>query len=253
MNSLITDASNPDLELDDNKNYYDELVGDGKKFKTKEDLAKGDYHASMTVEVLKRKLDQLRNDYDETRKENMSRAKLEELIDKLGNNKLASNEDTLVNEVKNKPEFDLTQIKSLVSEEIKQNERSRREQANFNLVESKIKERFGNGSNEFLKQQMDILKLDVDGLNSLAKSNPELLIRSLGLDVPVKQEGFQAPPRTNNAFSPKGPQKRTWSYYQELKKSNPQLYYDPKNNRQMIADHLAQGEAFEDGDFHRFG
>lgn len=41
-------------------------------------------------------------------------------------------------------------------------------------------------------------------------------------------------------------QKRTMSYYQNLKKENPTLYLDPVMNTQMHKDALVLGEAFFD-------
>jgi hypothetical protein len=38
--------------------------------------------------------------------------------------------------------------------------------------------------------------------------------------------------------------KRTWAYYQELKKTNPKLYLDPKISVQMDKDAIALGDAF---------
>jgi hypothetical protein len=37
---------------------------------------------------------------------------------------------------------------------------------------------------------------------------------------------------------------RTWAYYQELKKTNPKLYLDPKIAAQMDKDAIALGDAF---------
>lgn len=42
---------------------------------------------------------------------------------------------------------------------------------------------------------------------------------------------------------------RTWSYYENLRKTNRHLYYDQKTNKQMIQDRMELGEAFMDGNF----
>jgi len=72
------------------------------------------------------------------------------------------------------------------------------------------------------------------------------------LDTPVQRENFQSPPRSDNrtgSFTPQGPKERTWAYYQELKKTNPKVYYDPKTQVQMHHDAVALEEKFKDGDF----
>jgi hypothetical protein len=62
MNNLL-DQSNSQPTLDENKNYYEELVGEGKKFKDEKELAKGKWIADEYVKTLERSLDEMRNDY----------------------------------------------------------------------------------------------------------------------------------------------------------------------------------------------
>jgi hypothetical protein len=76
--------------VDENKNYLSELVGEGKKFKTVEDLAKSKIHADATIDVMTRRLDELTEDYKKTRQENVTKAKLEEMLDQIANQKLGS-------------------------------------------------------------------------------------------------------------------------------------------------------------------
>jgi hypothetical protein len=44
-------------------------------------------------------------------------------------------------------------------------------------------------------------------------------------------------------------QKRTWSYYQEIKKADLNKYLSPKVQQQMHRDASDLGSAFQDGDF----
>jgi hypothetical protein len=72
----------------------------------------------------------------------------------------------------------------------------------------------------------------------------------LGLNQPAPQ-GFQSPMRSsqrNDNFSSQ-PQKRTWAYYQEMKKADPKMYYNTKIANQMLDDMVELGDAFKDGDF----
>lgn len=258
--NLMTPNNDPvhsqhSLAPDPNVNYLNELVGEGKKFKSSEDLAKGKYEADQYVKTLERQLDEMRVDYSKLRDDYNSRAKLEELIDQIESRQqqqqLPSNPPPAV--VPQQPSIDPKQIESLVSSKIMEHESSKAQQQNFNFVRSKLEERFGRNYQETLKQQVNELGLTEDFVNDLAKKHPQVLLKTLGLDQPAKQQNFQAPPRNERSdhFQPTT-QKRTWSYYQQLKKADPKIYYDPKTQVQMHKDAIALGDAFKDGDFNAF-
>ncbi len=241
--------------LDQNKNYLEELVGDGKKFKSPEELAKGKATADHYIKTLETKLDELRNDYLAEKANSTATAKLQELIDQYEKKQLASNDTPLVNEVKNQPQFDPSMLDELVTKKIQETDRFKTEQSNYNTVQNKLKEQFGSNYGTVVKEQADTLGLTGDEVEAWARKSPEAFFRIMGLNQP-KQETFQAPPRSaqrNDNFAPQGAQKRTWSYYQNMKKTNPALYHDPKINVQMEKDALELGSAFEDGDFHKYG
>ncbi len=243
-------------QIDPTKDYLQELVGEGKKFKTPQDLARGKYEADNYVKTLTIKLDEMRADYQKLDADYKARAKLEELIDQLDKSKqpITSNNEP-VKDVQ-KPEIDPKQIETLVDTQIKRNKLLEKEAENFKQVKDKLRERFGSNYQSSLSEQIDSLGLTVDDMNALAKKSPTAFFKTLGLDQPQQTDQFQTPPRTsqrNDSFAPKGGPERTWSYYQDLKKKDRNLYYDPKTNIQMVKDHERLGERFEDGDFHRFG
>jgi hypothetical protein len=48
-------------------------------------------------------------------------------------------------------------------------------------------------------------------------------------------------------------EKRTWHWYQQLKKDNPRLYHEPKTQVQMHKDASDLGASFKDGNWGKFG
>jgi hypothetical protein len=249
MNETLLDQPSDQTQLDPDKKYLEELVGEGKKFKTVEDLARGKYEADNFVETLKARSDQLREDYLKLREESSAKANLQELLDQLKAQQLASSAHTTANEVTEKPGFDPKQIESLVASKVQEFDTTRREQDNFNLVKSKIKEKYGDNPPASLRQQIE--KLGPLG-SDLAKKYPDEFLKVLGLTEQAPKETYQSPPRgtvRTDTFKPTGTEKRTWSYYQKLKKENPNLYYDRKIAVQMHNDALSLGEEFQDGDF----
>ncbi len=258
MTNLLNDdnaTDSPSEEVDPNKNYLAELVGDDKKFKTPEELAKGKYIADQYIEVLKKRQDEMRADYLKLREDNTAKASLEDLLKQM-EQRLASNEQPNVKE-EDKPTFDPKQIESLVSTKIQEHEVNRRQVDNFNMVRSKLQERYGKNYKNVVEQQIEDLGITEAELNDMAHRQPKVLIRTLGLDKqPEPQQQFQTPPtgsQRRDTFTPKGAEKRTWSYYQNLKKTNPELWFDRKTAVQMQEDAIALGDAFKDGDYHRFG
>jgi hypothetical protein len=253
-NLLDQTNDNQPEQIDPNKDYLTELVGEGKKFKSPQELARGKYEADLYVRTLERQKDELRSDFLKLKDEQAARAKLEDLIDQWSNKQQSSSDNTQANEQQTtKPVIDSKEIESLVSSKIQEHELTKKQQENFAQVRTKLKERFGNNYQEVLKQQIDNLGLNEDFINDLARRYPTVLYKTLGLDQ-EQRESFQSPPRSNQRSDNFAPSttKRTWSYYQKIKKENPKLYYDPKTTVQMHNDAIALGKEFEDGDFNAY-
>lgn len=220
------------------------------KDKPAEELLKAKVESDLYIKTLEKQKDELRNDYLKQREELLAKAKFEELIDRFEKapKELASS-DTLAKEVES-PKYDPKEIESLVLNKIQENKVLEKQTANFNEVQNRLKERYGNSYLSILREQQNSLGLSDTDVNDLAKKSPEAFFRIMGLNQ--EREQFQAPPRSgqrNDNFAPTGQKKRTWSYYQELKKSNYKLYSDPKTQVQMHKDAAELGSAFEDGDF----
>lgn len=243
--SLLDDQT--DLtQADPDKDYLSDLVGDGKKFSDTKALARGKYEADMYVETLKRQLDNMREDYLKVREENMTRAKLEELLDRAAAPKQNQNDSTPV--VKDEPKpFDPKMIEDLVSSKLSERETQKLQEQNFNTSMAKIKERYGENYRGILTKQIEELGLDINFVNDLARKHPTVLLKTLGLDANRQSDDFGAPRSNtrNDNFSP-SVKKRNWAFYEKMRIENPKLYTDPKTNVQIHNDAIAQGEAFYD-------
>lgn len=242
--SLLTGTDNN--QLDPEKSYLEQLVGDGRKFKDQEALARGKYEADVYVKTLERKLDQVTTDYLEAKENAISKVEFDKLLEKLS---VVERPSLATDLNQRKPEIDLTQLDSLVDNRLRAFENTKKQEENYRMVKNKLSETFGSN----LENHLSELGISGEEAAQLAKTNPNLLLKALGVDQQLKQPGFQAPPRNTSGFTPKPAQKRSWSYYQDLKSKNPNLWLDPKINVQMQKDHIELGAAFEDGDFNRFG
>lgn len=243
MNSLLDPQESKEI-----KEYLPELVGEGKKFRTPEDLAKGKHQADQHISTLERENNELREWAAKLADENKAKASWEELIDRMNKQPSESNPTHHADDVR-KPEFDESKIKSLVSSTVSEMERARREQDNLMLVRNKLQEYYGDSYQNVLQTKMK--EFGLNDVDTMAKTSPQALLQ---LMKPVQSnEQYQAPPRsTMTSSSMKPPQKRTWTYYQELKKANPKLYFDKDTALQMVRDANELGKDFNDGDFYRF-
>jgi len=245
------------------KNYLETLTGPGGKFdKTKyksdgemlEALARGKWEADNFIVTKNKAFDDLSADYIRLKEEVEKGPKIQELFDQM-TQKLASTNQNPGNDVTNPPPaFDPKQVETMISNTLQAHELAKLQRANQDSVRAKLTERYGANYPNIVKQQIEDLGVTEDLFNSLAKNNPKLLIKTLGLDQQPQQDVFQAPPQSSvrtDSFAPRGGSKRTWNYYQELKKTNPRLYADPKTQTQMAMDYANLGRDFEDGDFHK--
>jgi hypothetical protein len=119
-------------------------------------------------------------------------------------------------------------------------------------VQDKLKERYGNNYQNSLKEQLVDLGITETELNEMARKQPKVLIKTLGLDVQPQTENFQSPPQSRqrtNQFGQTAPE-RTWSWYQNLKKSDPKAYFSKEITLQMHNDAQRLGEKFRDGDYY---
>lgn len=237
------------------ENFLSELVGEEKKFKSPEDLARGKWESDKYIKVLETRLDEMRNDFLAVKKDSETKANLEALIDRLESNKTNTTQQTQAN-VEQRPVIDPSELRSLVSAEMQLQTVAQQQQKNFDLVRSKLQERYGENFNSSVKQQIDTLGITQARLDEMARTEPMVLIKALGLDGPAQSRGYEPPVRSSQRsdnFAPTANAKRTWSYYQKLKQTDPKSYYDPKTNVAMHNDMMTLGKEFEDGNWDALG
>lgn len=253
MNLLDDTNQNDQIQIDQNKNYLEELVGEGKKFKTVEDLARGKAEADMYIEHFKKTQDELRQDYSRLREEYNAGPTLKELIDQLKNTKQSDIDGTHIENEDKSAALDLSKIEELVQSKLQAAKQQEKEEANYSSVQNKLLEVYGPNYVQTLKQKVSELGLTTDFVNDLARKHPKVLFRTLGIEGARPNETFQAPPQSTNRSDPFAPNvnKRTFAYYEKMRKTEPAKYFDPKIQDQMFKDALELGDAFNDGGFEK--
>lgn len=268
--NLFSPDSNDLEQLNDDPNissYLEELTKPGGKFdKTKykdekemyEAIAKGKYVGDNYIEHFKNRHDELKDDYKKLSDAYNAGPQLQELIDQIRSKQtnqpdsdptLNANDDNKVPST-----LDPKELESLINSKISEHEITKKQLENANLVKNKLQEKFGKNYQTALKQQIESMGLTEDFANQIARTHPQVFFKTFGLDQVPDNTNFQSPPtssRRNDNFSPEG-NKRTFSYYQKMRKEQPELYRSARIQDQMFKDAAMLGEAFQDGDWAKF-
>lgn len=216
------------------------------KDKPQEELLAAKAESDLYIKTLTARLDDLKKDYLDVREQHQAGTQLKELIDRLEKAPKPGQEvtpDTQREEVP--PALKPEDIETLVNQKLSEHQRSLKQQENFMSVQAKLREQLGENYQDVYKQRLDSLGLTKEFADDLAKNYPTAFMNTFGLNQ-TKQNDNVNLPRSSvrpSSFAPHV-QKRDWNYYQELKKTNPRLYLDPKIGVQMHDDAIALGDDF---------
>lgn len=255
MNILEDTNQNNQPQIDPNKDYLEELVGEGRKFKSNSELARGKAESDLYIEHMKARMDELRQDYTKLHEEYNAGPKLKETLDQYMQELKQSQGANTPPGQEDKPSvLDETKLADMIKQHIAANKQLDSEDSNARTVESKLQATYGPNYKQLVSQQIASIGMTSDFFNDMARKYPDALMRTLGIEGQRQQENFQAPPTSTRGSDPfAGPTKRTNAYYQKMRQTDPVRYRDPKTQDQMFKDYATLGDEFEDGDFHKFG
>lgn len=221
----------------------EDLVGEGKKFKSVEDLAKGKLMSDKFIE-------QLKTENEDLRKEVKTRITLEEFMTKVNPTATTQNTDPVTNQnpVSEKQTSAMTpeQLKKIISDELAERESANTARQNLNAVKQRLQDAFGPNYVTTLDEKAQSLGLTRDFFNQLAATQPNALFAMLGVDNKRPEPGLFTPPPSAMQTSARSntPVDRTESFYKNLKKSNPSEYWSASTQTQMHRDAIRLGEKF---------
>lgn len=233
-NASVPVTPNPETPTEINS-YQDHLVGDGKKFQTTEDLAKGKFESDQYIERLLREQEELRTDLN-------TRLTLEELLAKREAEQ-ASNppgtppegERTPIDDVNHgASNLDPNEIANLVKQSLTQEQQQNARASNMAQAAEALKERWGPNYVETLRQRGRELGMTEDALDNLASESPRAFT-SLVLGERKKVQDGSAPVSsvsvtTTNASTVPG---RDMKYFKELRKTDPRTYWSSRVQNEM--------------------
>ena len=234
----------------DVENYLSELVGEDKKFKSPEDLAKGKWEADNYIGTLESKLDELRKELEK-------RETADEIADRLQqqfSNREASSREThqtpsenaRTDDQKNFEGLSREELVKLLDQRLEEREVVSKAQRNRAEVSKTLNEKIGATANKWLADRANDLGVTVQYLQQQAEVSPKAFYNLVGLNQQQGNVGFNPPSSSLNSGArlDSGTQVRNNAFYEKLFKENPKLRFDAKTTVQMHKDATRMGEAF---------
>lgn len=220
-------------QLDPSKDYLAELVGDGKKFKDASDLAKGKAYSDAHIATLEQTLTGLRQELQQ-------RKTTEDLINHI--NTLANKSQMPAPEARDnpapggeiKPGLSLEDVQRLLADRDEQSKRS----FNLNSATRELREKFGDNASTVIDAKAKELGVSKDYLRGIAEQVPSMFMALMAnTTVPVAPATFHPPSPSSYRTPPqdKQPLGETWSKMNEVKKTNPDMYWSAGYQRKLMA------------------
>jgi hypothetical protein len=234
--NLISDTNTASTALD-------QLVGPGKKFATVEDLAKGKLESDRFVDQLKTEQAGLREDLNQ-------RVRMEELLERLeetrggGNSSMVTT--TTTSETPNSPN-----IEQLIEQTLTKREKQKTASENVKEATQSLQKHFGEDWETKLKAKAAEHKLSLDDVNDIARRSPSALLEMLGVRE-SRGTTYTAPTSSTTFSSDKMGGNttvggtRNWTFYENLRKTNPSEYWSPSTQLRMHNDAIAAANKGED-------
>lgn len=224
-------------------NALEQLVGEGKKFKTVDDLAKAYTNANSHI-------DELRTDLQSTREF------ISEELKKLAEQRNQEPPKTPVIETGSIPNpapvapasDPVEDLDTRIAKALESRDTLTRLQNNANLVQEVLVEQLGSieKAAEAVISKASELGLNPQDMKELAAKSPKAFLATMGINAEAKPKSNTTPaPRSDvnpNAFNT-GPKPNTYAYYESIRKSDPKLYWNAKTQSAM---HKAAQEMGED-------
>lgn len=244
----LNDENYDDVTVEQDKDYFNELVGEGKKFKDPQSLAKGKMQSDMFIQKLQGELRELR----ERQKETTSVQELVEQVRKLTsrtNDSEPGNTNPDDERDQNNNELSEDKLRELISQHLEADKSASKRKQNLESVKKTLESTWGSGYAKILKDRADELGVTPDYLNSMAAEQPKVFLRTIGLDSEQKASGdLFNPPRssvnTASLGSANNGSKKNFAFYEKMRKENPKEYSSARVQNEMFAQAKTLGDDF---------
>lgn len=239
MTDLFDSKESPKEQNTDPAISIDTLVGEGKKFKTVEDLARGKIEADKFIEQLKTEQEGLRSQLSELEKKATQGATLKEIMDAI---KESSGRDpNSEGKDGNHPGLNQEELQKIVEKMLNERETTKTRGTNRDQANRMLLDKF-DGSEDLARAHVASkakeLGLSVKELGALSETSPTAFATLVGIaqSKPTNpQESIKKGERGNTeAFIPNGTEEKNVEFYKKLKTSNSKLFWSPKTQQELF-------------------
>jgi hypothetical protein len=217
-------------------------VGDGKKYKSPEELAKGYQNADQYINQMQTENEQLRGELDK-------RLNAEDMVDRIKREheelqaSMKAQENTT-------PQLDEKALSDLISQTLDQKNTQKVAQDNIQAVDSKMKELFGTDkASEIVQTKSKELNLSMEDLANVAAKSPDAFYSVLGIgrdktitpSITASTTNTEAVAKVNSIGAVEAD---TWNSFESLRRSDPKKYYTPTVQNKLFKARQDKGQAF---------
>ncbi len=220
-------ASDEIVTIDDSKDYLSELVGEGKKFKDPQSLAKGKAESDAYIALLLKQKDELV-------KELNTRTSLDGFLDKMKSQREApAVVDTPVTEV---AQLDDATLEQKLADLLSKREAQKTSETNAERVKRVLLDQFGDKAQVLINNKARELGMSTQDLKSLATRSPSAFFTLVGVQENQERQAAGSPvarPSVNSFATPVS-QVKNRAFYEKMKRDDPKKYFAPATTSEMM-------------------
>lgn len=236
------------MTIEDKTSVRDQLVGEGKKFKTDEDLAKGKLEADAFVASLTQETAELKRQLSEALKHADTTSALEKIMTEItkptvtDDKTIAGSPTDKVNQTQTLSQDDIVKI-------IEAREVEKQAVRNHADALAKVQKVYGDKTAEVLAAKAANLGLSVDELTALARRSPSAFVTLVGANPSNPGTRSMASAGTVNSQAQDGPNPgvRNKAFYDAKMKEMgaTKFVFDSKLQIQLHKDRMELGDEWE--------
>lgn len=242
-NNLFVETDDISRAVEQIANPLEHLVGEGKKFKTPEELAKGKLYSDLYVPKLENDIKLLKEAHAQLEAElvaSQSRAKETlTMVNEATTN--SSNENTNVTQAI-KPE----DIQALVAQEMAKAKDAEKRQANVEYVRRELEKTLGDKYADHMKQLAD--EHGMEYLANLAQENPGVFLKLAQVTPSTSSKPsnnlFTPPTNSINVSAKTNEVKHGQKHWNKIRKENPKFFNSPEGYRERLNDLTQLGDEY---------
>lgn len=241
---LFTENTDDQTTIDPNKDYFAELVGDDKKFKTPQDLAKAKAQSDAFIQ-------QLINEKRELEAQVQTRSNEQAFLDQLKSVVQPPSTPVVPTPA---PQGDLQRqtvdqnsLEELVQKAIETRTAQAERERNLQTVSKTLQDQFGPAYAQHINSLAQEIGVPKDWLNDLAARSPQAFYKMLGIGSKAPATPALPNPTVNTtALNSRGTVKN-WEYYKQIMKTDPAKFNSKAIQDEMFASARELGPNFNPG------